>query len=199
MRQQARSEETRTRIFNAARTCFSRTGYEATSVDDICKEAGATKGAFYYHFESKHALFLELLNKWLAQFDQHFFETRDETQNVADGLIEMAGSTRIIFTDSSNYLPMFLEFWLHSIRDPIIWNKVIEPYRRYMELFTRLFDSGNTDGSFQAADPRLASRTLIAIAIGMILQGLMDPHGADWGGQTQESVRLLLKGLRPEG
>jgi TetR/AcrR family transcriptional repressor of nem operon len=31
-------------------------GYAATSVDDICREAGLTKGAFFHHFESKEDL-----------------------------------------------------------------------------------------------------------------------------------------------
>jgi len=197
MRQQVRAEETRSRIINAARVCFSRYGYDAASVADICTEAGITKGAFYYHFETKQGLFLELLNTWLAQFDTQLLQERGESLTVSDNLIEMAGSTSIIFKESAGYLPMFLEFWLHSIRDPNIWQKVIEPYRRYMELFTRLLEEGRSDGSIQADDSLLAVRAILALAIGMILQGLMDPQGADWGKETQESVRLLLKALRP--
>ncbi len=196
MRQQVRAEETRSRILNAARLCFSRYGYDAASVADICTEAKITKGAFYYHFDSKQGLFLELLNAWLAQFDTQLLQDRGESHTVSDDLIEMAGSTRIIFKESAGYLPMFLEFWLHSIRDPVIWQKVIEPYRRYMELFSRLIEEGRSDGSIQTEDSLLAVRAILALAIGMILQGLMDPQGADWGIETQESVRLLLKALR---
>jgi len=77
MPQQPRAEETRTRILNAAQLCFSRYGYDAASVADICKEAGVTKGAFYYHFETKQALFLELLNRWLKQFYVLFLVAHD--------------------------------------------------------------------------------------------------------------------------
>ncbi len=62
---QARSEETRTHILEAALRRFANHGYSAASVDEICAEAGVSKGAFYHHFPSKQALFLELLNEWL--------------------------------------------------------------------------------------------------------------------------------------
>jgi len=195
MPQQPSAEETRTRILNAAQLCFSRYGYDAASVADICKEAGVTKGAFYYHFETKQALFLELLNRWLKQFDVQFLVAHDQARNVSESLIEISGSTRVIFRDSANLLPMFLEFWLHSIRDPLIWQTVIEPYRHYIELFTRLMEEGIADGSIKTDDPLLAARTLTALAIGIILLGLMDPQSADWGKVTQDSIQLLLDGL----
>lgn len=196
MPQQARAEETRSRILDAARLCFSRGGYQATSVADICKEAGVTKGALYYHFETKQALFLELLNTWLDQFDIQFLVKRGEGSTVAERLVETAGATSIIFNQSAAYLPMMLEFWLHSVRDPEIWKLVIEPYRRYLRLFSQLMEEGRADGSIQVEDPRVAAHALTALAVGMILQGLMDPQGADWGRMTQESVRLLLNGIR---
>lgn len=196
MPQQVRAEETRARILDAARACFSRNGYDATSVADICIESGVTKGAFYYHFPSKQSLFLELLNTWLRQLDVQFLDRRSEAPTVADSLIEMAGTTSVIFNQSAGYLPMFLEFWLHSIRNPLIWQQVIEPYRHYLQFFTRLMEEGLADRSIQVEDPLMAARAITALAVGMILQGLMDPQGADWGQATQESVRLLVSGLK---
>ncbi|HRQ22849.1 MAG TPA: helix-turn-helix domain-containing protein, partial [Anaerolineales bacterium] len=66
---QQRSEETRSRIIESAIKLFSARGFNAASVDDICKEAGISKGAFYHHFESKQALFLALLDGWLEIID----------------------------------------------------------------------------------------------------------------------------------
>jgi TetR/AcrR family transcriptional regulator, transcriptional repressor for nem operon len=44
-----------------------RSGYAATSVDQICTAAGLTKGAFFHHFPSKEALAEECLRSWQAQ------------------------------------------------------------------------------------------------------------------------------------
>jgi TetR/AcrR family transcriptional repressor of nem operon len=46
----------RTRLIDSAMRAIRAQGYAATSVDDICREAGLTKGAFFHHFESKEDL-----------------------------------------------------------------------------------------------------------------------------------------------
>ena len=60
---QQRSEETRARILAAALDRFARYGYDATGVAEICRAAGVSKGAFYHHFPSKQAAFLESVEK----------------------------------------------------------------------------------------------------------------------------------------
>lgn len=56
MIRQARSEETRRRIIAAAVELFNERGYAATGLADIVERVGMTKGALYYHFNSKEAL-----------------------------------------------------------------------------------------------------------------------------------------------
>jgi TetR/AcrR family transcriptional regulator, transcriptional repressor for nem operon len=48
--------EARTRLLDAAMQAIRAQGYSATSVDDICRAAGLTKGAFFHHFKSKEEL-----------------------------------------------------------------------------------------------------------------------------------------------
>jgi TetR/AcrR family transcriptional repressor of nem operon len=50
------STETRTKLLDAALHVMRLKGYAATTVDDICKAAGLTKGSFFHHFDSKEAL-----------------------------------------------------------------------------------------------------------------------------------------------
>ena len=60
-RQEAKAQ-TRARLIESADKMFRRLGYEAAKLEDIAEEAGFTKGAMYFHFASKEALFLELLS-----------------------------------------------------------------------------------------------------------------------------------------
>ncbi len=59
-----RSEQTRQRILDAALRVFREQGYTATTVDDLCRAAGVTKGAFFHHFESKEAVALAAIEYW---------------------------------------------------------------------------------------------------------------------------------------
>lgn len=49
-------DETRSRLLDSAMHVMRLKGYAATSVDDICRAAGVTKGSFFHHFASKEAL-----------------------------------------------------------------------------------------------------------------------------------------------
>jgi AcrR family transcriptional regulator len=55
--QQQRSEATTRKLLDAARRLFAADGYAATSLDDVVRVAGVTKGALYHHFEGKRDLF----------------------------------------------------------------------------------------------------------------------------------------------
>ncbi|MDP6943564.1 MAG: helix-turn-helix domain-containing protein [Myxococcota bacterium] len=67
-RAQARRENRRALILRAAVETFSARGYHRTRVADIIKAAGIARGTFYLYFESKNAIFLELLDTLLDEF-----------------------------------------------------------------------------------------------------------------------------------
>jgi TetR/AcrR family transcriptional regulator, transcriptional repressor for nem operon len=54
----------RTRLLEAAVAVIRRQGLAGTSVEDLCSEAGVTKGAFFHHFESKEALAVAAAEHW---------------------------------------------------------------------------------------------------------------------------------------
>ena len=58
--------QTRERVLAAARAAFIRDGFARTSLELIAEAAGFSKGAVYSNFESKDALFLELLEEKFA-------------------------------------------------------------------------------------------------------------------------------------
>ena len=55
-KQQRKSEETKERIFQAAKRILQKSGYEELSIKNICEEAGVSNGSFYHHFKTKDDL-----------------------------------------------------------------------------------------------------------------------------------------------
>ena len=51
------SDKTRRALLDTARTIFTTQGYAATTTEEIVRRAGVTRGALYYHFRDKAALF----------------------------------------------------------------------------------------------------------------------------------------------
>jgi len=54
-------ETTRKKIINSAITLFSTRGFDQVSIDDLMRNAGLTRGAFYAHFESKQAIYAKAI------------------------------------------------------------------------------------------------------------------------------------------
>src|ERR1700737_740624 len=69
-----RSDTTRDQILRAAAHQFAQRPYYAVGLDDILAEAQLTKGAMYFHFRSKHALALAVIDD----------QTTRSTEAVAD-------------------------------------------------------------------------------------------------------------------
>jgi TetR/AcrR family transcriptional regulator, transcriptional repressor for nem operon len=64
--------DARTRLLEAARDTIRAQGFAATSVEDLCRAAAVTKGAFFHHFKSKEALGVAAAKDW-AETTSRFF------------------------------------------------------------------------------------------------------------------------------
>ncbi len=193
---QRRSEETHVHILESAYQLFSKNGYDACSVTDICQLAGVSKGAFYHHFPSKQALFIELLENWLAGLDAALQLARQETHSVPQAILQMATLSGNLAQAADIKLMIILEFWTQASRDPAIWETTIAPYRRYQEYFASLIQEGINEGSFRKEiDPQAAARALVSLALGLLMQAVFDPQTVQWGQEVHCTVQFMLQGL----
>jgi AcrR family transcriptional regulator len=193
---QERSHETREQLLSAATRCFARSGYEATGVAEICEDAQMSKGAFYHHFPSKHAVFVALLEDWLKQLDR-LLQTLTGTPRPAPELLAQMGNMfGFIYQSASGRLPMFLEFWSQASRDEVVWEKTIAPYRGYQQQIAQFMQKGMEDGLLAERDAQTAAWLIMALVCGIILQSQLDPQGANWDKVGREGLQILLEGLR---
>ena len=59
-----KGQETKNRLMDIAERLILNSGFVAMSIDDVIKDAGITKGGFFYHFDSKNALVYALLQRY---------------------------------------------------------------------------------------------------------------------------------------
>jgi len=193
---QPRSETTHTRIKSAAIAAFCQSGYDAASVAEICEAAGVSKGAFYHHFPSKQALFLAIMEDWLGGIDNLLFSEEKNGKTVPERIKEMGNAMGVIFRAASGQLPMFMEFMVQASREQAVWDAVIAPYRAYRENFASLIEKGKQEGSIlPSADADQVAQALISLAVGILLQGVVDPQAADWKEVTNAGVAMILDGI----
>ena len=193
MANQRRAEATRESILQAAVDVFSIRGYEATGVAEICETAGTSKGAFYHHFPSKQSLYLELLQDWLSSIDLQFARIREESDTVPEALTMMTSLFTEVFSSADKQVPIFLEFLTTAARDTAVWRSAIEPYRRYRSYFAEMLNQGVTAGQVRPCDVEAMSQLLVSLAVGLILQGVLDPSSGNWSKIAEEAISLFVR------
>ncbi|MGD2027121.1 MAG: TetR/AcrR family transcriptional regulator [Anaerolineales bacterium] len=192
---QARAVQTHADILEAAQVCFAKNGFDSTGVAEICEQADISKGAFYHHFSSKQAVYLELLRDWLADFDQGLEALRQESGNVPHTLRTLSTSFPAIFDVAEGQLPIILDFWVKASREPELWEATIAPFERYYALITGMIEQGIREGSLEQTDSRQTALILISIGVGALLQGLLAEDTGEWGQVGQAGIDLILKSI----
>lgn len=193
----SRGVETQHAILITALELFSKNGYDATSVAEICSQANISKGAFYHHFPSKQDLFLMLMRTWLQDVDGMFQSAGAGTENVPQIFDNMAAISGGFFEALEGGFPILLEFWTQANRKPEVWQKAVEPYRQFLNYFTQLVKTGIDQGDFKEnLDPEAAARAITSVAMGLLLQATFDPDGADWQEVTRAGIKLIINGMR---
>jgi AcrR family transcriptional regulator len=84
--QTERSTATRGRILEAARALFAERGWAATSVDEVVRAAGVTKGALYHHFRDKTDLLRAVYEAQEQASIEHLLDRVDPTGDPLEAL-----------------------------------------------------------------------------------------------------------------
>jgi AcrR family transcriptional regulator len=153
-RQQRRRHETHQRLLEAALVVFGRRGYEGATVDEIAQAAGYSKGAFYFHFNSKEEIFLELLRTYVVQ-------------GVDSDSGESGPSSDIPVRELLS--PLLLEFWAHAARDARVRDSLREFYISRME---HIAGSAGSAAAVPGAREEIA-QLIAAVEDGLILQQVL--------------------------
>lgn len=69
--------ESKIKLLDATLNVVRTKGYSATRIEDVCAEAGVTKGSFFHHFKSKEDLALSAVARWDEISSHHFAEAPD--------------------------------------------------------------------------------------------------------------------------
>jgi len=111
------AEETRRRILARALALFVRKGYEHTTFNDIAAQLKMTKGAVYWHFESKEELLVELVKMALERFRQQIETAMPEGELTFPAVAEMMVRNAVEISGA----PREAAFY-RLLKSPIAWS-----------------------------------------------------------------------------
>jgi AcrR family transcriptional regulator len=82
-RKNMKPEERRSQLLDCAQELFFGKGYEDTTITDIMKSAGVSKGGFYHHFNSKDELLLGVFERLVKQTSDGLQPVSEDTSGTA--------------------------------------------------------------------------------------------------------------------
>lgn len=129
---QERAEATRQAILDGAAAAFDSAGFGSTSLTDIVRHAGVTKGALYFHFQSKESLATALVQEQFGgPGGQAFGASEGEfgVQSVIDNSHWLAWQLRTNVRVRAG-VRLVLERGLFNEADPTTYNEWIEQIRQ---------------------------------------------------------------------
>jgi AcrR family transcriptional regulator len=197
MTQQERKIASVNKILSATETCIRKNGINNLDINEICQEAGFTKGAFYHHFKSKQHLLIELLNRWLNNITEQF-KIPDEKLGGVDLIIYIIEKISPAFAQSEKQLQIFLEFYAKAINDKNLKEFALQTNNNFLSFFTSVIKNGMEKGAIKKGDPLQVSKILFSITLGLSIQGLIEPAGEDWTELAKTSVKMLLSDKQAE-
>lgn len=187
---QARAEATRTSVLMAAATVFERKGFAGATISDILDEASVTKGALYFHFDSKEALAAAIIEQQADWREAHAPESRWAMQRVIDLSFRFVHALR---SDPLVRASIRLTLERNTFRtdDP-------SPYEGWVSTVTQLFVEARDAGELHAdVDPDRAAAAAVAALTGTQLVSEALSGREDVVERVEDLWHLLLPGLVP--
>lgn len=185
--EQVRSQRRHERILDSALGVFSQKGYRAALVDDIAAEAETSKGGVYFHFPTKQAIFLALLDRTAA-----LLRSRVEAAIAAeaDPLARADLALWVVLETFGSHRTLARLFFVEALGAGREFNERMAALRAdFAELIRRHLDEAVRAGRIAPLDTAIASRVWF---------GALNEVLTRWAlAECPEPLEDILPALRP--
>lgn len=185
----------REKILDAAAAAFTRRGFSKTTVDDIAKSVGATKGLIYYHFPSKFDIYLGGYELGMNKVKQAVEPMADQGGSGLERLRQMS----IAHVRNLMINPKYHHLIHQGVRDQASESMTVRQRESLMELnqlrkdyeliFRGIIEDGVADGSLRAVDPVLATRVLLSSL------NAVDMWYREMDDQSEDKIQAMAEGV----
>jgi AcrR family transcriptional regulator len=186
------------RILESALSLMVSKGFNATTVDEIARKAGLTKGAIYFHFENKTAILLAILDVIeklvVGGLTDRVISAGPSSQ---DKLVAAIHGQGVLAESKTKYLLLFtltlIEF--NGTGTPIE-ARVRAIYDAFVASLERIVRNGKASGEFHAdVDARELAAVIMALQHGTLLEWYCRSDTLSGPGLVRAARLVLLNGI----
>ncbi len=194
-----RREETRARLLEAATSVLARSGFERATLDEIVREAGFSKGAFYVHFESKDDLFWAMLAERISHQQEAFRRAVDYSKSMDENVRTILSAAFGLLGEDPLWGSLFMEFHAHAARNDKVRQRLGAMYEAWRQLIVDILSVSREAGRMRKdADLELMATVLVATVEGSIIQSHLAPEAVRLEEMVEPLTRTLSEWLTGE-
>ena len=183
----------RDHIVSVARDVFKKFGYKKTTMNDVAKAAGKGKSSIYYYFESKNAIFKNVI---LSEAIIYRNKVLDSISN-ADNPLEKLKSYIMIRLQTDRILSNFHR----AINDPYLKHikfvkKLKDLYdREEFSIFRSILEDGENKAYFEVYNIRHAAVGIVNAMRGIESTLLLNPEDPQLEAKVENILNIVLYGI----
>ncbi|MDU0200441.1 TetR/AcrR family transcriptional regulator [Paenibacillus sp. MAH-36] len=192
---QAYKEEKKAVILEGALHCFTEKGFQATTMDDIVRHLGISKGAIYSYFASKEEMYIQMADDKMNAMLENSTETFKSMPSAADQIRYMYNRFRSqSLTELRKWMAFHLEFMLYAARQPQLTQRWNEYADKALVFIKDIMDGGKLTGEFRSdLDSAAASRLFWSIRDGLALQYMLSGEEADYKRTIDDMESMVFR------
>ena len=161
--------ERKAEIIEAAAHCFATSGYHETTMDDIVKACGLSKGALYWHFKNKRSLFQALIDEWTSSTTAEVEALlNDNARPARDRLRALFVSIGRAQSSRPDLARAQLEFMALATRDEDFRAWYRSSTRRLLDAVTQLLEAGVVEKSFRSIQINVIAWQIVSMLDGSL-------------------------------
>lgn len=196
----AEAEVTREQIIDAAEQLFFQHGVSRTTLEKIAAAAGVTRGAIYWHFDNKAALFSAMLERIRLPFQQRLGELDNQPQS--DPLAQLRAflihALELIVSSERHFRVLSIVFlrceYIEELNPAVSQQEELDQAAN--AVISRALVRAKAAGMLQShLDPDLAAGAIHAYFVGLIRKCLLHPDTCDLT-KAAEYIDLMLLGIK---
>lgn len=151
-------QKTKQNILETAMRLFSEKGLENVNVEDVVKEVGVTRGAFYHYFKSREELIASVMYKSFECDNPYLLADKQEGLNALEKFRFIAKLSLRSHLDTSDSMKAQMK---KLANNPVVFkNEMIFQVNVMAAYMEKLLIEGNKDGSMHVAFPKQTSQTI---------------------------------------
>jgi AcrR family transcriptional regulator len=164
------SAKTREALLSKCLTLFAERGFASTSIDDIARASGVTKGAMYWHFASKDDLLHAILDRIRARWQDAVHRPVSARQTPTERLEQLFDSYAELFRDAPE-ICLFLQQVLLDQHHQESATQVAQVFSATARFIARIIDEGKSAGAMRAdVDSMTAAHMILGMLSGATQQ-----------------------------